>query len=28
MFTAATVVGRDGNTSESAHNDEVLGLLR
>jgi len=28
MFTAPTVVGRDGNTSESAHNDEVLGLLR
>ncbi len=28
MFTAPTVVGRDGNTSESAHNDDVLGLLR
>ena len=28
MFTAPTVVGRDGNTSESAHNDEVLRLLR
>jgi D-aminopeptidase len=28
MFTAPTVVGRDGNTSETAHNDEVLGLLR
>jgi D-aminopeptidase len=28
MFTAPTVIGRDGNTSESAHNDEVLGLLR
>jgi D-aminopeptidase len=28
MFTAPTVVGRDGNTSESAYSDEVLGLLR
>jgi D-aminopeptidase len=28
MFTAPTVTGRDGNTSESAHNDEVLRLLR
>ena len=28
MFTAPTVVGRDGNTSESAHNDAVLALLR
>jgi len=28
MFTAPTVTGRDGNTSESAYNDEVLGLLR
>jgi D-aminopeptidase len=28
MFTAPTVIGRDGNTSESAYNDEVLGLLR
>jgi D-aminopeptidase len=28
MFTAPTVVGRDGNTSESAYNDEVLGLLQ
>src|SRR3954452_3679941 len=27
MFTAPTVTGRDGNTSESAHNDGVLGLL-
>jgi D-aminopeptidase len=27
MFTAPTVVGRDGNTSESAYNDDVLGLL-
>jgi D-aminopeptidase len=28
MFTAPTVVGRDGNTSESAHNDAVLTVLR
>ena len=28
MFTAPTVVGRDGNTSESAYNDEVLRLLQ
>jgi D-aminopeptidase len=28
MFTAPTVVGRDGNTSESAHNDAVLEILR
>jgi D-aminopeptidase len=28
MFTAPTVVGRDGNMSESAHHDEVLRLLR
>jgi D-aminopeptidase len=28
LFTAPTVVGRDGNTSDSAHNDEVLRLLR
>jgi D-aminopeptidase len=28
MFTAPTVVGRDGNTSESAYNDEVMELLR
>jgi D-aminopeptidase len=27
MLTAPTVTGRDGNTSESAHNDEVLGLV-
>jgi len=27
MFTAPTVVGRDGNASESASNDEVLRLL-
>jgi D-aminopeptidase len=27
MFTAPTVVGRDGNTSESLHSPEVLGLL-
>ena len=27
MFTAPTVVGRDGNISESAHNDEVLALI-
>jgi D-aminopeptidase len=27
IFTAPTVTGRDGNTSESAYNDEVLGLL-
>jgi D-aminopeptidase len=27
MFTAPSVTGRDGNTSESAHNDEVLALL-
>jgi D-aminopeptidase len=28
MFTAPTVTGRDGNTSESAYNDDVLRLLR
>jgi D-aminopeptidase len=28
IFTAPTVTGRDGNTSESAYNDEVLALLR
>jgi D-aminopeptidase len=28
IFTAPTVVGRDGNVSETAHNPEVLGLLR
>jgi len=27
MFTAPTVIGRDGNTSESAHNPAVLDLL-
>ena len=27
MFTAPTTVGRDGNTSESAHSPEVLALL-
>ncbi len=27
MFTAPTVVGRDGNTSETAHTEEVLALL-
>jgi len=27
MFTAPTVTGRDGNTSESAHNDDVLSLI-
>ena len=27
MFAAPTVVGRDGNVSESAYGDEVLGLL-
>jgi D-aminopeptidase len=27
MFTAPTVTGRDGNVSESAHNDAVLGLV-
>jgi D-aminopeptidase len=27
MFTAPTVTGRDGNTVESAYNDEVLGLV-
>jgi D-aminopeptidase len=27
MFTSPTVSGRDGNTSESAYNDEVLGLV-
>jgi D-aminopeptidase len=27
MFTAPTVVGHDGNTSESAHNDDVLRLI-
>ncbi len=27
MFTAPTVTGRDGNTSESAHNDAVLALV-
>jgi D-aminopeptidase len=27
MFTAPTVVGRDGNTSESAHSHVVLDLL-
>jgi D-aminopeptidase len=27
MFTAPTVVGRDGNTSESVHNPEVTDLL-
>jgi D-aminopeptidase len=27
MFTAPTVTGRDGNTSESAYNDDVLGLV-
>jgi D-aminopeptidase len=28
MFTAPTVIGRDGNTSESLHSPEVLELLR
>jgi D-aminopeptidase len=28
MFTAPTVVGRDGNTSESLHSPDVLALLR
>jgi D-aminopeptidase len=28
MFTAPTVTGRDGNTSETAHTSTVLGLLR
>jgi D-aminopeptidase len=28
IFTAPTVVGLDGNTSESAYNDDVMGLLR
>ena len=28
MFTAPTVTGRDGNTVESAYDDQVLGLLR
>ncbi len=28
MFTAPTVVGRDGNTSETIHKPEILGLLR
>ena len=28
IFTAPTVTGRDGNTSVSAYNDDVLGLLR
>jgi D-aminopeptidase len=28
MFTAGTVVGRDGNTSPSIHTDEILELLR
>ena len=27
MFTAPTVVGRDGNTSETAHNPAVLRLV-
>jgi hypothetical protein len=27
MFTAPTVVGRDGNTSETAHAPAVLDLL-
>jgi D-aminopeptidase len=27
MFTAPTVTGRDGNSSESAYNDRVLELL-
>jgi D-aminopeptidase len=27
MFTAPTVTGRDGNTSESAYNDDVMALL-
>ena len=27
MFTAPTVTGRDGNTVESAYNDDVLGLV-
>ncbi|MBO0847092.1 MAG: P1 family peptidase, partial [Nocardioides sp.] len=27
IFTAPTVTGRDGNISESAYNDEVLGLI-
>jgi len=27
MFTAPTVVGRDGNTSESIHTDEMMALL-
>ena len=27
MFTSPTVIGRDGNTVESAHSDEVLGLV-
>ncbi|MBO0845681.1 MAG: hypothetical protein J2P22_09725, partial [Nocardioides sp.] len=26
-FAAPTVTGRDGNISESAYNDEVLGLI-
>jgi hypothetical protein len=28
MFTAPTVTGRDGNTVLSAHNAEVMELLR
>jgi D-aminopeptidase len=28
MFTAPTVTGRDGNTSETAHASAVLDLLR
>ena len=28
MFTAPTVVGRDGNTSETIHSPELLDLLR
>jgi D-aminopeptidase len=28
MFTAPTVVGRDGNTVESAYNDQVMAVLR
>jgi D-aminopeptidase len=27
MFTSPTVVGRDGNTSETIHTPEILGLL-
>ena len=27
MFTAPTVVGRDGNTSETIHTDEILGMV-